>query len=128
MPPVKNWPVYLNAGDVRKTGQEADNTFMEIPEILESTSRIVSRRMSDKNLQSEIKFKVREKSMIYLAVSKEAETRVIRKEGFVNTGIPGRWRNNSSQIEEYQVWSLEAEADEFIEIPDIPYEFAVFIK
>ena len=128
MPPVKNWPVYLNAGDRRKTGLEADNTFMEIPDILARTSRIVTRRMSDKELFSGMSFRLRNKGLIYLVVSAEAETRLLKKEGFQKTDVRGQWRNNSSQIGEFIIWRLEAEADDIVNIPIIPTDYSVFIK
>ncbi len=127
LPPVMNWPVYLNAGDIRKTGRDADNTFMEIPAIIEGTSRIVSSRMSNKDLSSGINFRVRIKSLIYLAVSSEVDEKLLRKGGFKDTGKEGKWRNNSSQIKEYSIWSLRAEADESVHIPSIPADYAVFI-
>lgn len=130
MSPQDNWPVYLCAGDVRQTGEEADNTYMRIPEILHESTMIVTKRQSDPKLISDITFEVTKSEglTVYVMTSGTAFPPSLKEAGFVDTGVVSRWRDNNSVPVACKIYRRDARPRDELIIQIGSRDWAIYLK
>jgi hypothetical protein len=73
-----------------------DNTFDVVPSIVAGASWIATRRQSDSKKTTKLAFDLTTAATVYIMASRQATTPGwITSAGFTDTGVPGRWRDNS---------------------------------
>lgn len=137
-------PVYLDVDG------SSDNTFDRLPPELKDATSLVTRRLSDSALKTDLSFTVNSKSkgatvhvllstgthpLITLkprdaaltAAAEELET-ALKKAGFCRSSQPVVWRNHDLALTEAALWSRRAAPGESITLPGVTLDYVVLFS
>ena len=125
----------------------SDNTFDALPEEVEGSAWIATRRLSDENNQTDLSFKVSRPATVYVMYgtgtypahtldqpnetimkATEALKTDLTRAGFKDTGITGTWRRHNLWLADYGLMSRTMKSGETLTIPGHTLDYVVLIK
>jgi hypothetical protein len=123
-PPRDQRPFYR---DFDGTG---DNTFDIVPAELTGTAGwIATKRQSDSSKTSNISFDLTADADVYLMFTRQVATPSwITDAGFADTGVTGKWRDNSIKLVDYQLYKASFPAGTHFALGSSPIDFAIIVK
>jgi beta-galactosidase len=124
MPPKDQRPFYY---EFDSTG---DNTFDVIPaELSGATGWIGSERQSDPAKTSNISFDLAADADVYIMFTRQATTPSwITDAGFIDTGVTGRWRDNSIKLVDFQLFKQSLPAGSHLDLGSSPIDFLIVVR
>ena len=125
----------------------SDNTFDKIPELVKGASWITTKRLSDKENETDLSFTLSKPASVYvmhatgsfpkhtldkddpeqMAAAKNLVAYLV-KQGFSDTGISCIWRRHSMWLADSRIMGRKAKAGETIAIPGHTLDYVVLIK
>lgn len=124
MTPRDQCPFYY---DFDSTG---DNTFDIVPaELSGATGWIATKRQSDAAKTSSISFDLAADADVYIMFTKQASTPSwITEAGFTDTGVTGRWRDNTIKLVDFQLFKQSFAAGSHLDLGSSPIDFVILLK
>ena len=107
-----------------------DNTFDAIPaELSGVVGWIATKRQSDSSKTSSISFDLTADADVYLMFTKQSTTpQWIIDNGFSDTGVTGRWRDNNIRLVDYQLYKASFSAGTHVALASSPIDFLILVK
>jgi beta-galactosidase len=124
IPPSDQRPFY------RDFDGDGDNTFDTIPsELSGAAGWIATKRQSDSARVSNISFDLAADADIYIMFSRQSTTPSwITDAGFSDTGVSGRWRDDSITLVDYQLFKASFAAGSHVALASSPIDFVIIVR
>ena len=123
-------PVYDQRPFYRDFDGSGDNTFDVIPaELSGVVGWIATKRQSDSSKTSSISFDLTADADVYLMFTRQSTTpQWIIDSGFSDTGVTGRWRDNSIKLVDYQLYKASFSAGTHVALGSSSIDFLILVK
>jgi parallel beta-helix repeat protein len=107
-----------------------DNTFDTIPsELSGAVGWIATKRQSDSARTSDISFDLTADADVYIMFSRQSTTPSwITDAGFSDTGVSGRWRDDSITLVDYQLFKASFAAGSHVALASSPIDFVIIVR
>jgi beta-galactosidase len=124
-PVREEWPFYYEFDG------SADNTFHRLPAELKGARWIATRRLSKPEARTDLSFALREgtgAAKVFVVFTEDASVAGLKRAGFRDAGVTGRWRDNDLRLVGFRVWAKDAKAGERIQVPGATGDYVVLVK
>jgi hypothetical protein len=107
-----------------------DNTFDTIPpELSRAVGWIATKRQSVSARTSNISFDLTADADVYIMFSRQSTTPSwITDAGFSDTGVSGRWRDDSITLVDYQLFKASFAAGSHVALGSSPIDFVIIVR
>lgn len=125
-----NTPLRAQGPFYRDFDGTGDNTFDTIPgELSGAVGWIATKRQSDSVRTSDIAFDLTADADVYVMFTRQGTTPSwITAAGFSDTGVSGRWRDDSIQLVDYQLFKASFAAGSHVALGSSPIDFVIIVK
>ena len=125
-----NTPVYDQRPFYRDFDGSGDNAFYVIPaELSGAVGWIATKRQSDSSKTSNVSFDLTADADVYLMFTSQTTTpQWIIDNGFSDTGVTGRWRDNNIKLVDYQLFKASFSAGTHVALGSSPIDFLILVK
>jgi beta-galactosidase len=123
-PPRDQRPFY------RDFDASGDNTFDVVPaELSDALGWIATKRQSDPAKTSSISFDLTADTDVYIMFTRQASTPSwITDAGFTDTGVLGKWRDNSIRLVDYQLFKSSFASGTHVALGSSSIDFLIIVK
>jgi beta-galactosidase len=125
-----NTPVRDQRPFYRDFDGTGDNTFDTIPlELSGAVGWMATKRQSDSAKTSDISFDLAADAEVYIMFTRQSTTPSwITDAGFSDTGVVGRWRDDSIKLVDYQLFKASFAAESHVALGSSPIDFVIIVK
>jgi hypothetical protein len=100
-----------------------------VPSIVAGASWIATRRQSDSTKTTKLAFDLTTAATVYIMATRQATTPGwITSAGFTDTGVTGRWRDNSLKLVSYKLYRRSFSSSARVSLGRSPIDYVVLIK
>jgi beta-galactosidase len=105
-----------------------DNSFDVVPKPAAGAGWIATRRQSDPSLATTISFSLTKDADVYVMFGKQAPLPSWLADGFHDTGVSGKWRDNYLRLVGYRLFQRTCRAGESLKLGGAPVDFVTLVK
>jgi hypothetical protein len=109
---------------------DGDNSFDAVPaEVAGPAGWIATRRQSNPDKTSSISFDLTADADVYIMFTRQPSVPSwITDAGFTDTGVTGRWRDNSLRLVSYQLFKTSFTGGTHVGLGSSPIDFVIVVK
>jgi hypothetical protein len=106
-----------------------DNSFDVVPSIVAGARWITTKRQSDAAKRTDLAFDLRTGADVFLMFTKQPTAPAwITGAGFVDTGVTGKWRDNSLALVDFALYKKTFAAASHVSLTTSPIDYVVLVK
>jgi hypothetical protein len=121
-------PVHDQWGFYCDFNGNGDNSFDVVPAPVVGASWISTKRQSDPRQTTNLSFAVTQEADVFIMFTKQPLIPSWIANGFADTGVTGRWRDNSLDLVDYRLYKATVKAGAQVHAGGSPIDFVVLVK
>jgi hypothetical protein len=107
----------------------ADNSFDIVPAAVAGASWIATKRQSDATKRTNLAFDMTADADLYIMFTNPGSSPAwVTSAGFADTGVTGRWRDNSPKLVNYALYKRSVVAGDRVTLQPTAMDYVVLVK